>query len=195
MQLRGGRMFLDVEQFRYFLMRLLLEHVQVEHGTTPIGKFCHKRHQHFFGKPAPAFGNTRFVLHIGKLPFTYHQLAETVLLPQIINGLCHHHPCHPSTQCTFATKGKVGEDFDKAVMQNIVRRIHIARITVAYRQHLLGIESVKFLPGGFLSCPAALYQFYLIFQCQCFFADASLRRLLVRRNILRNAAMIIFKRS
>ena len=70
---------------------------------------------------------------------------------------------------TFTAKREAGEDFDKAIVQNIVRRIHIARITVAYRQHLLGIESVKFLSGGILSCPAALYQFYLIFQCQCSF--------------------------
>ena len=74
-------------------------------------------------------------------------------------------------------------------------RIHIARITVTYRQHLLRIEGVKLLSSGIFPCPAALYQFYLVFQCQCFFTDASLRRLLVRRNILRNAAMIIFKRS
>ena len=32
-------------------------------------------------------------------------------------------------------------------MQYIVRRIHIARIAETYRQHLLGIESVKFLSG------------------------------------------------
>ena len=36
---------------------------------------------------------------------------------------------------------------DETVMQYIVRRIHIARIAETYRQHLLGIESVKFLSG------------------------------------------------
>jgi len=32
-------------------------------------------------------------------------------------------------------------------MQYIVRRIHIARIAETYRQHLFGIEGVKFLSG------------------------------------------------
>ena len=162
-------MFFDVEQFCNLFMRLLLKHIQVEHCAASIRKLRYKRHQLFFGKPASVFSNICFIRHIGKLLLVYHQLPETVLLPQIINGLRHHHSCHPCTQSTFATKRKAGEDFDKAVMQNIVRRIHIARITVTHRQHLPGIESVKFLSGGILSCPAALYQFYLIFQCQCSF--------------------------
>lgn len=140
-------MLLDMEQLRYFLVRLFLEDIQVEHGTASVGKLRHKCHQHFFRQVAPAFGNTCFVLHIGKLFFVYHQLAETVLPPQIVDGLRHHDPRHPCAQRTFATKRETGEDFDKAVMQNIVRRIHIARITVAHRQHLFGIESVKFLSG------------------------------------------------
>ena len=80
-------------------------------------------------------------------------------------------------------------------MQYIISRIHIACIAITNRQHLVGIEGIKFLSGGILSCPAALYQFYLVFQCQCFFTDASLRRLLVRRNIRKNAAKRISKRS
>ncbi len=59
-------------------------------------------------------------------------------------------------------------------MQNIVRRIHIARITVTHRQHLPGIESVKFLSGGILSRPAALYQFYSFSNVSARFTDASL---------------------
>ena len=88
-------------------------------------------------------------------------------------------------------ESEVSEDFDKAIMQNIVCRIHIARITVTYRQHLFGIKSVKFLSGGIFSCPAALYQFYLIFQCSARFTDASSRRLLVRRSTFENAAELI----
>ena len=34
MQLRGKRNLLDMKQFRNLLVRLLLEHVQVEHGAA-----------------------------------------------------------------------------------------------------------------------------------------------------------------
>ncbi len=53
MQLRGRRMLFDVGGISgYFLVRLLLEHVQVEHSTAAVGKFRYKRHQHFFGNTA-----------------------------------------------------------------------------------------------------------------------------------------------
>ena len=123
------------------------------------------------------------------------QLPDVQDEASIVDSLCHHHPRYPRAQRTFTAKREAGEDFDKAIVQNIVRRTVIARITVAYRQHLLGIESVKFLSGGILSCPAALYQFYLIFQCQCSFHGRLLRRLLVRRSIRQNAAIESLKRS
>ena len=57
----------------------------------------------------------------------------------------------------------------KPVMQYIVRRIHIARIAEAKPPTFVWIEGIKFLSGRILSCPTALYQFYLVFQCQLSF--------------------------
>ena len=70
------------------------------------------------------------------------KLAETLLFPQVVYRLRHHYPCHPGTQCTFATEGEVGENFDEAIVQYVMGRIDIARIAVTYRQHLLGVEGV-----------------------------------------------------
>ncbi len=93
---------------------------------------------------------------------------ETLLFPQVVYRLRHHYPCHPGTNA-FATEGEMGKDFDEPIVQYVMRSIFVARIAVAYRKHLLGIKGIQFLTCGILSCPAALYQFYFIFQCQCFF--------------------------
>lgn len=195
MQLRGGRMLFDMKYLANFFMRSLFKDIQVEYGAASIGKFRYECHQYFLGKTIACFGNACFVHHVGKLFLIHHQLAEALLLPQVIYRLRHHYSGHPCAQCTFSTKGEVSEDFDETIVQYVMSRVDIARIAVTYRQHLLGIEGVQFLSGRILSCTAALYQFYVIFQCQCFFADASLRRLLLRRSILRNAAELILKRS
>ena len=79
---------------------------------------------------------------VGQLFLIHHQLAETLLFPQVVYRLRHHYPCHPGTQCTFATEGEVGENFDEAIVQYVMGRIDIARIAVTYRQHLLGVEGV-----------------------------------------------------
>lgn len=142
MQLRSGRVFLDVEHFSYLLVRLLLEDIQIEDRSAPVGQLGHKGHQHLFGNVIPGFDNACLVWNLGKLFFTHHQLTETLLSPQVIDGLGHHHPCHPRAQRTLATKGEVGEDFDEAIVQHVMSRINVARITVAHRQHLLGIEGV-----------------------------------------------------
>lgn len=168
MQLRGGRVFLYPQHFRYLLVRFFFEHIQVENGSASIGQVGHKGQQLRFGEAAAAFGYTGFVGHVGQLLFVNHQLGDSLLPSQVVYGLRHHHSCHPGGQCTLSFEGEVGEDFDEPVMQYVVRRIHVARIAVAHRKHLFGIKGVKFLAGGISSCPAALYQFYLVFQCQCF---------------------------
>lgn len=110
--------------------------------SNSIGKFRHERHQHFFGNTASGFGNACFIRNVGQLFLIHHQLAETLLFPQVVYRLRHHYPCHPGIQCTFATEGEVGENFDEAIVQYVMGRIDIARIAVTYRQHLLGVEGV-----------------------------------------------------
>ena len=100
---------------------------------------------------------------------------DTLLLSQIIYCLCHHYSCYPRCQRTFAPESEMGKDLDEPIVQYVMSGIFIARIAVAYRKHLLGIKGIQFLTCGILSCPAALYQFYFIFQCQCYFLRTPLR--------------------
>lgn len=142
MQLRSGRMLLDVEYAGNLLMRFLLEDVQVEHRAASVGKFRYESHQHFFGKAVAGFGYIGFVRHVRKLFFRHNQLVEALPLAQVVDGLRHHHPRHPRAQSAFTAKGEVGEDFDETIVQYVMGRIDVARIAVAHRQHLLGIEGV-----------------------------------------------------
>ena len=162
-------MFLDSKHFRYLLVRFLLEDVQVENGAATVGQFGNECHQLFLGEAASRLGSTCFIGEVGQLLFVGHQLADALPPPQVVYRLCHHHPRHPRGERTFAPEREVGEDLDKPIVQYVVCRVDIARIAVAYRKHLLGVKGVQFLAGGILPCPTALYQFYLIFQCQCSF--------------------------
>lgn len=186
MKLRGGRMLFDAEHGGYLFVRLFLEHIEVEHRATTIGKLGHERQQLFFGKSASGiskFGN------VGQLLLVYHQLCNPFLSPQVIERLGDHYPGDPRAERCIATEREIGEYLDETVVQYIMRRVHIARIAVAHRQHLSGIESIKFLAGGIFSCPAALYQFYLVFQYNCLLkSNVCLRRLSIRRKDAKNAA-------
>ncbi len=82
-----------------------------------------------------------------ELLFMHYQLTDPFLPSQIIDRLSDHHPGYPCAERRFAPEGEVGENFDETVMQYIMRCIHIARIAETYRQHLFGIEGVKFLSG------------------------------------------------
>lgn len=135
-------MFFDVEYFRYFLMRFLFKDIQVEHRAASVGKFRYKFHQHLFGKIATGFGKIGIVRHVRKMFFIHHQLDEALLPPKVIYGLCHHHPCHPRAQCTLSAKREVGENLYETIVQYVMGRIDVARVTVAHRQHLLGVEGV-----------------------------------------------------
>lgn len=135
-------MLLDVQQFGNLLMGFLLEHIQVEYRSASVGKLCHKREQHLFGQPVAGLCHARLVGNVGKLLLVQHQPVEPLLPPQVVDGLRHHDSRHPGAQRALAPKGEVGENFDEAIVQHIVRRIDIARIAVAHRQHLLGVTSV-----------------------------------------------------
>ena len=176
MQLRGGRMFLDVQKLGYFLMRFFLEHIEVEHRAATIWKLGHELHQHFFRKAASALHHRLFIRHVRQLLLTHHQMRETLLAAQIIYRLTHHHLCHPRGQRTFAPKSEMREYLHKTIVQDIVSLIFIARITVAHRQHTPGKLRVQRLTGVILSRPAAFYQFYLVFQSYVFNTGTSSRR-------------------
>lgn len=162
-------MFLDSKHFRDLLVRFLLEDVQVENGAATIGQLGNECHQLLLGEAASRLDSACFVGEVGQLRFVGHQLADALLPPQVVYRLRHHHSRHPCGKCAFATEREMGEELDKPIVQYVVCRVDIARIAVAYRKHLLGVKGVQFLTGGIFPCPATLYQFYLIFQCQCFF--------------------------
>lgn len=186
MKLRGGRMLFDAEHPSYLFVRLFLEHVEVEHRTATIGKLGHERQQLFFGKSASGIGKIR---NFGQLLFVYYQPGDPLPAPQVIERLGDHYAGNPCAERRVATKRKVGKYLDETVVQYIIRRVHIARVAVTHRQHLFGIESIKFPAGGIFSCPATLYQFYLVFQCNCLLkSNVCLRRLSIRRKNAKNAA-------
>ncbi|KAA6308822.1 hypothetical protein EZS27_039583, partial [termite gut metagenome] len=62
----------------------------------------------------------------------------------------------------------MGENLNKTVMKHIVRRIFVPDIAITNRQHLVGIECIKFLPSRIVSCPTAFNQFRLISQFEYF---------------------------
>lgn len=194
MELRGGRVFLDVKQAGYLLVRLFLEHIQVEDCSASVGQFGHKLHQHFLRQPASTFRDIRFIRHVRQLGVTDYQLIEALLTPQVVDGLCHHHARHPRDQRTFAPKGEIGKDLDETVVQHIVGFINIAHITIAHGQHLAGIKGVQLFPSSIIACSTPFNQPYFTIQCQPF-TDASSRLLSVRRSICPNAAILRLKRS
>ena len=169
MQLRSGRMLFDAQQFGYFLVRPSLEHIEVEHRTATIGQLGHKPQQFFFAKAIAQPGYLVLIGHVGQLLFGHHQPRQAFTLPDVVNGLRHHHPRQPRAQPAFAPKGKAGEDLDKTVVQHIVRGVQVTRIAVAHRQHLFGITGVQCLPGTILACPASFHQLYFSFQIKCCF--------------------------
>ena len=139
-------MFLNVKHLGYLLVRFLFKHIKVENGSATIRQFGNKSHQLLFGDSNPS-SRVRYIRYIGKLLFMHYQLADSFLPPQEIELLSDHHPGYPCTERRLAPEREVGKNLDETVMQYIVRRIHIARIAETYRQHLFGIEGVKFLSG------------------------------------------------
>ena len=188
MKLRGGRVFLDVKQAGYLLMRLFLEHVQVEDRSASVGQLGHELHQHFLRKRASTLHHLRFVHYVGKLFLVDHQLIEALLATQVINSLRHHHTRHPRAQRAFAAEGEIGEDFDEPIVQHIMGFVHIARIAIAHGQHLAGIKGVQFFSGNIVTCPTSFNQLYFTILCQYLTSrtlprvfcllDAALRRML-----------------
>lgn len=166
MKLRGGRVFLDVKQAGYLLMRLFLEHIQVEDRSASVGQFGHKLHQYLFRQLASTFRRLRFIHYVRQMIITDYQLIEALLATQIVDGLCHHHARHPRSQRTFATKGEIGKDLDETVVQHIVGFIDIAHITIAHGQHLAGIKGVQLFSSSIITCPTPFNQLYFTIQYQ-----------------------------
>ena len=82
-------MFGNTQQIGDFLVRLVLEDIQVEYGTIPVGQFTDELHQYLLGNLADSH-----ILVVGAVGNLLHQhllLKLVAPFPQEAQGLIYNH--------------------------------------------------------------------------------------------------------
>ena len=144
-------MLLDAQQRGNLLVRLFLEHVEVEHRPATCGQPGQQLHQHLLREAVGLAACHRLLVGtVGQLLFVHHQAGKAFALPQEVDGLGHHDPRQPRLQGALTPVGEVRERLDKPIVQHVVGSLHIARVAVAHGQHLLGITDIQLLAGSLL---------------------------------------------